>query len=254
MNTATMNDLILRPKEKRLIDPSGSRIFCIGDVKGNYYALQALLTKIEEYERAQNDVVVFLGNYIGWGKKSKECFNLLLQYQAADKESVHLLKGKTEFLVSSGFVGKSPDFVPIKKSYVTQRKVNSYPLSTVNDRVDIPKLMEHMHKMEELPYKMTYKNILFTNSGLDFRKTKVDDLTEGACLFSTNESMRKYDSCIENKFLVHGGIPTQNGEVDVRKNRINLCTIDKGYLSAVVLKGSSPEDIEVEEEIRVKIE
>lgn len=250
------NEELLKKNTDRREDPNGTRVFVVGDILGNIYALRRMLTKIEMFERAKNDKVVFLGNYVGEGNHSRECLELVRRYKSAAPDNVVLLKGCNEYLMWRGFKGLGVQSKAIRNSYAEDRVITNYLVKQTTKRVNTTKLYEDKAFINYLPFKYSFDDLLFTNSGVDINKDTIEELSEGACLFTRGVTMEKYQDKIEDKLLVHGNIPTSNGEIDIRKNRVNVCTTKSGILSGIVIKipkNNMDEQPEIEEELRVPI-
>lgn len=67
----------------------------IGDIHGNYRALDDLLSKVQAGLQAE-DTVVFLGDYIDRGPDSKSCVNRILEFHATVSATVVTLLGNHE--------------------------------------------------------------------------------------------------------------------------------------------------------------
>jgi serine/threonine protein phosphatase 1 len=73
--------------------------FAIGDVHGNYQALDDLLRRLTP-EIAAGDVVVFLGDYIDRGSNTRACIDRILEFQGAiDAEVVGLCGNHDDWLL-----------------------------------------------------------------------------------------------------------------------------------------------------------
>jgi serine/threonine protein phosphatase 1 len=69
--------------------------FAIGDIHGNFQALDQLLNRIDS-EICADDTVVFLGDYIDRGPRSKDCVDRILDFSRSTKGSVVTLLGNHE--------------------------------------------------------------------------------------------------------------------------------------------------------------
>jgi serine/threonine protein phosphatase 1 len=67
----------------------------IGDIHGNYRALDDLLSKVQAGLQAE-DTVVFLGDYVDRGPDSKSCVNRILEFRATVSATVVTLLGNHE--------------------------------------------------------------------------------------------------------------------------------------------------------------
>lgn len=69
--------------------------FAIGDIHGNLQALDQLLNRIHS-DICSDDTVVFLGDYIDRGPRSKDCIDRILEFSSSTKGSVATLLGNHE--------------------------------------------------------------------------------------------------------------------------------------------------------------
>jgi serine/threonine protein phosphatase 1 len=73
----------------------GMSTIAIGDIHGNFQALDHLLNRITP-EICSDDTVVFLGDYIDRGSRSKDCIDRILDFKSSTKGSVETLLGNHE--------------------------------------------------------------------------------------------------------------------------------------------------------------
>jgi predicted MPP superfamily phosphohydrolase len=69
--------------------------FAIGDVHGNYPALDDLVTRIERVAERE-DTIVFLGDYIDRGRQSRDCIDRILSLSKNSEARVVALMGNHE--------------------------------------------------------------------------------------------------------------------------------------------------------------
>jgi len=81
------------------------RKFCIGDIRGDLYLLKKLMDRIGPGE---NDVMIFLGSYLGPGSDSKGVVEYLLN--ARKKPGTWIfLKGCYEFMFLHSIGNRPPE-------------------------------------------------------------------------------------------------------------------------------------------------
>lgn len=73
-------------------------IYVIGDIHGQYYKLQSLL---EKFELKDNDLMIFLGDYIDRGDYCLKCLDFIMDF--SQKENVIALKGNHERMMEMYF-------------------------------------------------------------------------------------------------------------------------------------------------------
>lgn len=89
-------------------DASGERLYIVGDIHGCYDETRSLVRFVEEGEGlTQNDIVVFLGDYIDRGPKSRDVIELMLEFQSKFPNT-KFMKGNHEDMLMDflGFGGR----------------------------------------------------------------------------------------------------------------------------------------------------
>lgn len=75
-------------------------IFAVGDIHGCYYALTTLLNEIPYNE---NDVFIFLGDYVDRGSRTKESIDFLIEFSR--KNDSMFLRGNHEIMMLTARLG-----------------------------------------------------------------------------------------------------------------------------------------------------
>lgn len=232
----------LKDNDDRRIDPNGGKIFVVGEVQNNFTALLSLLEKIEDYERAANDKVVFIGNFVG-GPDTKRIIEVLNAYRKQAPENVIILKSVTEYLFWRG-TSKSvlssvlPSYRTgvLKKAYYTND--HFYP-------IDATTLSIHRKWAGDLPFCYQTDKLFFSNSGVN-PKYPLDGQTETSCLFSHEKFLKEQSDY--GKMIVHSKYPISDIKnlVKITKNRIHLNpeTTKKGFVFCSVFDATKGSFIE----------
>ena len=139
-------------KVERRIDPDSTRVFAVGDIHGKFESLVDIVGKIESYERAANDFVVFLGDYVDKGPDSKKVLDFLINYQKDDPEHVKLLMGNHDhhFVEFSKKYPTKEWAQPTIKSYILDDKKTTYGINRKEFfKLDSLKIKEHRKFLKE---------------------------------------------------------------------------------------------------------
>ncbi len=237
-------------KTTRRYDPAGGRIFAVGDIHGEYDKLVEMVGLIESYERASNDKVIFLGDYVDKGPDSCKVVDFLINYQKEDPENVIILMGNHDYHFAT-FSKKwaTKDFSkPTIESY---RRTNWNKRSLVEEYwypIDTLKIKEHRAFLKGLPqsYKTDKSNFFFCHAGIDPDKETWEQDPK-TLMFIREKFTKAAEIDSGYKYIVHGHHKLENGKVDIRHNRINVDTacFATGVLSCVVLDDNTGEVVEV---------
>lgn len=236
----------VKQKRVRRKDPNGARIFAVGDIHGCYDALLQIITKIENYERAENDTVVFLGDYVDKGPDSKKVLDFLMHYQAEDPEHVKVLMGNHDFHFATfgkNWIKKNWGRITLE-SYI-DKNTTKYYMGKSFQNYDAKKIAEHRAFIKSMPYYWETKHFLFVHAGIDPEK-EMWEQSPKTMLF-IREKFLKGEIDSGHKYIVHGHHKLEDGKVRFGKNRINVDTAcyATGVLSCVVLDAEKGEPIEV---------
>lgn len=173
--------------------------YAIGDIHGRYNKLEKLLKTIKP---SSKDKIVFLGDYVDRGPKSRKVV-------AAVKELVQdghwaVLGNHDDMFVKWYFHPQNPDYIMWKEHYL-KPTLHSYHRGWFDKET----LKEHIHFLKGLPKCYTTKTFQFFHSGDVFNP-----------LWG-----RPYDSdhTDTGHYIVHGHTPA--AQVFIGKNR---CCLDTG--------------------------
>ena len=122
-----------------------SRVLVIGDIHGMYEKLIMLMEKIQF--DPEEDLLVFLGDYIDRGPDSVRCLQYVYDFQHAHPDSVVCLLGNHEVMMSSYLMQK-------RSSY------NTFEL-------DKDKREELVEWATNLPIRFQYQEFFFCHAGVD---------------------------------------------------------------------------------------
>ena len=213
---------------QKIQDPPG-RIFAIGDIHGRYSELKVLLDHIilKENFDPENDLFIFLGDYVDRGPKSKsviqELINLRQDFLLDSKDCVIFLKGNHEgmlmdFLGIPG--GMEGDYCIINggeecfKSYGLGRLVGTergtyrsimHLDSPRSMRAKFPK--EHIEFLESLVDLVETASYIFVHAGL--RPKILIEHQELDDLLWIRDDFLLFDLDF-GKTVIHGHTPARN--------------------------------------------
>lgn len=200
-------------------------------------ALNELKSKSSEYQ------FVFLGNYIDIGTDSKECIDLLIDFQSKRPESKFLLGNHEEFLlycIDTSFVRdefitreQQSDILRLWMSSGGEETLKSYNIT--KDKIIIPE--NHLNFIKSLEYIYQQRRIIFVHAGID--KTKpLNKNTISDLLWSKPPFGYVYEN---QRLLVHGHTKIKKVSLDTVEMRINIntgCGYESGKLSVLEIDES----------------
>lgn len=157
--------------------PGEKKIFAVGDIHGNYEKLVSLMSQLP-WNRGR-DLLVFLGDYIDRGKRSKEVVEYLVTLKKSEEKTVFLM-GNHERLLLNYYSSGSDYDLRLWRSFGGWETIESY-----TDGAGIwgkPDFLPHPHLnffRELLPYYET-EDYIFVHAGLrdgvPLNEQKTDDL------------------------------------------------------------------------------
>ena len=223
-------------------------IFAIGDIHGCIKQLVTLQDKIFNYPEynKDEDLLLYLGDYIDRGPSSKDVINHILQLQTEGIKSIFLMGNHEQFMI---------DFLFNKINNLSNWLMNgadqtfkSYDIEVAefikdgfeNDKIDklrnifLSKLTkEHVYFFKNLKLKYIMGDYLFVHAGINPEKSLKD---QDKMDFLWSRSDQFFDKNFEfEKIIVHGHSPEK--EVINFPYRINVDTgsFFSGKLSCVCL-------------------
>jgi serine/threonine protein phosphatase 1 len=154
------------------------KIFAVGDIHGNHEKLVSLLSEIPW--RRESDLLVFLGDYIDRGKRSREVVEHLIRLKQGGGDVVFLL-GNHERLLLTYYASKRDYDLKLWRSFGGWETIENYTngAGIWGDPSFLPP--SHLKFFRELlPYYET-TDYIFVHAGLrdgiSLPEQKLDDLT-----------------------------------------------------------------------------
>jgi serine/threonine protein phosphatase 1 len=143
-----------------------SRVLAVGDVHGMYEKLIKLMDKI--CFAPEEDLLVFLGDYIDRGPDSGKCLQFVYDLQQACPDSVVCLMGNHEVMMSSYFMQKRGSYHNLIVDYAdswldnggfeTMKQLNALDTETKEKLVTWA---------SNLPVQFRYQEFFFCHAGID---------------------------------------------------------------------------------------
>ena len=135
------------------------RVFAVGDIHGCLDKLVLLMGKIDiDFKK---DTLVFIGDYIDRGPKSKEVVDYLMDL-ARGKASVIFLKGNHEYMLQGYLDGTDTMFFLANGGEAT---IRSYLQSGLRDEVE-PIPSDHLEFFDSLRLYYETADYIFVHAGL----------------------------------------------------------------------------------------
>jgi len=184
--------------------------YAIGDIHGCFTRLRNLLRHIEQH-RGQNPYrLVFLGDYIDRGPRSRDTLELLIKTQASDPERVICLRDNHDDMALDAARGDWQMWL-LNGGDATLRSYG------VRHARDLPR--EHLDWMGALPLAYADNKRFFVHAGVE-PGVPLDEQDRFTLLWIREPFLS--DPRDHGRFVVHGHTPTEVPEL--LPNRLNLDT------------------------------
>ena len=223
-------------------------IFAIGDIHGCLNELVSLQKKIFSYPKfeKENDLIVYIGDYIDRGPNSKEVIDHILKLQRENINSIFLMGNHEQVMID--FLFNDINNLRYWINLGADKTFRSYDIEIADFIKDgfedhnIVKLRkfflekiskEHINFFNDLKLSYTIDNYFFVHAGIDPNKTLEEQTKED---FLWSRSREFYDKSFKfNKIIIHGHTPEK--EIVNLPYRINVdigCFFS-GKLASVLL-------------------
>jgi len=225
--------------------PAGERIYCIGDIHGRLDLLQQLheLIRADAAGHGGEKTLVYLGDYIDRGERSKEVVDVLLDVPLAGFKSVYLLGNHEQTLLD--FL-QHPRAVAAWLTYGGRATLHSYGVSTVpeSSRQQLDDLRDELEQRLPQSHLQFYSRLApmhiagtycFVHAGIrpgiSMQEQRNEDLLWIREDFTESKATHEH-------IVVHGHTITP--EVEWLPNRIGIDTgaFSSGVLTCLVLEGA----------------
>jgi len=143
-----------------------SRVLAVGDIHGMYGKLIKLMDKIRF--DPEEDLLVFLGDYIDRGPDSVKCLQYVFDLQQKFPESVICLMGNHEVMMSSYFMKKRGSYHNLIDDYADSWLENGgFATLRQIDALPAKQKTELIEWTTNLPVKFRYQDFFFCHAGID---------------------------------------------------------------------------------------
>lgn len=230
----------------------------IGDIHGNLAALRDLLDRLHG-EAHRGDVVVFLGDYIDRGRKTRECIETILAFRRDSRADVVCLRGNHEAWMLRTMVDYSRhSWLMGMEALDTIRSYSPDAANALADALSAAGLRLFLGGGCRLPYDLFFEAMpaehrqffsqlacsygndecICTHAGLDPELPRLTDQSSEVCVWGHAAFPSAY---VGARPVVYGH--WNNAELDAEGwprprivgNTIGLDTISHGVLSAIRL-------------------
>jgi serine/threonine protein phosphatase 1 len=192
---------------------AGLLTYAIGDVHGCYTQLRNLLSHCTAHREDNPYRLIFLGDYIDRGPRSRDVVELLIELQSSRPERIICLRGNHDDMAVKAARGRDP-WVWLANGGVAT--LHSYGIGRP---AAIPR--EHLDWMDSLPLSFADQWRFFAHAGID------PDLPlhaqEKESLIWIREPFLS-DPRDHGLLIVHGHTPIDEGVPELLPNRLNLDT------------------------------
>lgn len=239
---------LFRPKTKTKGAPStdGRLVYAIGDIHGRADALEGLIDIIKDdmglSARSAPPLLIFLGDYVDRGPKSKDVVDIIIKLQTNPSFEVVVLKGNHEEAILRFM--QEPDFGPVWADYGGLATLASYGINPPLGRTDqaawnsaseqLSQLMPkaHFDFYRRLDLMTTVGDYAFVHAGVR-PGVPLSDQTERDLLWIRDDFLSATGKF--EKIIVHGHTPTEDPQKTKSRIGIDTGAYATGVLTAVRL-------------------
>jgi serine/threonine protein phosphatase 1 len=213
-----------------------NRLYAVGDIHGHFDKIRNLVERCrtDSLEHGASAIqLIFVGDYIDRGPKSREVIEYLIDIQTKTDDKVICLKGNHEALVVAAARGTLDRLGNITLENWLANAGGSATLSSYGAAAvsDIPE--HHIAWMESLPWSYDDGHRFFVHAGVN-PAIRLAELREHEALWIREPFLSSNKDY--GRLIVHGHTPIFSHKPELRANRLNLDTA-AGYggpLSAAV--------------------
>jgi serine/threonine protein phosphatase 1 len=220
--------------------PPVRKIFAIGDIHGCNNKLSSLLGRLPVDN--DEDIIVFLGDYINRGPDSRKVLDTLLHIRATCNQVVFLKGNHEQALLDYAATG-DVETLHMLRTMGVEATAASYGSSVrmIRDLSCMPP--EHQDFLQTLKFSFVAGNYLFTHADIDeeklaLAKTRTDApqsqrYAEASLLASRR--LAREDFCLTGQIIVFGHVPFETPLVMTDRIGIDTGAVYGNFLTAVEL-------------------
>lgn len=217
-----------RPARPSARAPAGRRVYAVGDVHGRVDLLRRLDARIRadaDAAPAGSRVVVYLGDYVDRGARSRGVLDRLIENPIPGFETVHLLGNHEAFLLeflddpAHGDVWVCNGGDATLRDYGVDPEIRAGGWKGLRDRFLEALPERHLDFLRGLPLAHVEGDYVFVHAGIR-PGVPLEEQERGDLLWIREGFLDCEDDL--GKVVVHGHTPSR--EVQVRPNRIGIDT------------------------------
>jgi serine/threonine protein phosphatase 1 len=187
--------------------------YAVGDIHGSYTKLRNLLSHCKMHRAERPFRMVFVGDYVDRGRRSRDVVDLLIRMQAETPDAIVCLKGNHEdMLVAAANNGGTDEAHWLRNGGDTT--LASYGAASA---AEIPP--DHLAWFARLPLAIADERRFYVHAGV-LPGAPLQDLSKEHALWIREPFLS--DTRDHELFVVHGHTPSAARTVDLRPNRLNL--------------------------------
>lgn len=225
--------------------PPEHEIFAVGDVHGCYDPLCDLLRNIRAAKTTARPEIIFLGDYIDRGPKSREVINLLTSIDVTQGFAPIFLKGNHEATLLDFLA--DPSVGPSWVQYGGAETLMSYGVNPPRLKGDEPGWIEASHKLRHsMPasHRQFFESLglwadrglyFFAHAGVDPDRP-IDAQRESDLLWIRDPFLNDHRRL--DRIIVHGHTPQGAPSKDERRIGLDLGGYQTGRLAAAHIRGN----------------
>lgn len=188
--------------------------YAIGDIHGSYTKLANLVRHCRNHAGTAAARLLFLGDYIDRGKRSREVVDFLIRLQSEAPDRVVCLMGNHEDLLIGAASGHDEEIWLENGGFATLRSYGARRAAAIP--------AEHLAWIERLPLSVEDNRRFFVHAGImpgiPFAEQRKDVMLWIREPFLSDRSDH-------GLYVVHGHTPTHNGAPELLPNRLGLDTL-----------------------------
>ena len=188
--------------------------YAIGDIHGSYTKLANLLRHCIDHCGDNAAQFVFLGDYVDRGKRSRDVVTLLIETQKRWPDQVVCLMGNHEEMLLAAASRQDEAMWLYNGGDAT---LHSYGARSADE---LPS--EHLAWFESLPLSQHDQRRFYVHAGI-MPGIPLAQQRREVMLWIREPFLS--DTTDHGLYIVHGHTPTENGQPELRPNRVNLDTL-----------------------------
>lgn len=197
-----------------------NKLIAIGDIHGEFDLLMGLMKKLENHrENDENFTIVFLGDYVDRGLKSKEVLDFLMA-GPQNKDTWICLKGNHEDLMVEAYANRDHRSVQnwtMNGGFNTVRSYDrSFDASLPDSRFDFGLMTEHAKWLDNLPLYAEFPNHICVHAGL-MPGYVLEEQEDDWLIWIRDRFLNCGGDPLWNKHIIHGHTP-ESGSREWRTN------------------------------------